>query len=157
MITRLGYLIMELDEKEHEWFNIANYDTPEALRETILSAYEGYLCLMISFNFDEPAEEEIWLIQKRAADLRLLCNANVSLFLFTQRLQYAQNKLQGRFIQYVQQAFYLSTRGVMRCIFLRKNDFIQGYVQNLRKPKQYFYRRFAVSAFYMLHMRRGNV
>ena len=102
MITRLGYLIMELDEKEHEWFNIANYDTPEALRETILSAYEGHLCLMISFNFDEPAEEEIWLIQKRAADLRLLCNANVSLFLFTQRIQYAQNKLQGRFIRYVQ-------------------------------------------------------
>lgn len=42
LLTRHGYVVMEWDEEEREWFNVTHCDTPEALREAILSAYEGY-------------------------------------------------------------------------------------------------------------------
>ena len=76
MITRHGYVVMEWDEEEREWFNVTHCDTPEALREAIISAYEGYLHLMLVADFHEPAEEEMRMIRKRSADLRLLCNAH---------------------------------------------------------------------------------
>lgn len=76
LITRHGYVVMEWDEEEREWFNVTHCDTPEALREAILSAYEGHLRLMLVPDFHEPAEEEMRMIQKRSADLRLLCDAH---------------------------------------------------------------------------------
>ena len=76
LITRHGYVVMEWDEEEREWFNVTHCDTPEALREAILSAYEGHLRLMLVPDFHEPAEEEMRMIQKRSATLRLLCDAN---------------------------------------------------------------------------------
>ena len=76
LITRQGYVVMEWDEEEREWFNVTHCDTPEALREAILSAYEGHLRLMLVPDFHEPAEEEMRMIQKRSATLRLLCDAH---------------------------------------------------------------------------------
>lgn len=76
LITRHGYVVMEWDEEEREWFNVTHCDTPEALREAILSAYEGHLRLMLVPDFHEPAEEEMCMIQKRSATLRLLCDAH---------------------------------------------------------------------------------
>ena len=67
---------MEWDEEEHEWFNVTHCDTPEALREAILSAYEGYMQLSLVTDCHAPTEEEIRTIQKRSADLRLLCNVH---------------------------------------------------------------------------------
>lgn len=40
LLTRHGYVVMEWDEEEREWFNVTHCDTPAALREAILSAYE---------------------------------------------------------------------------------------------------------------------
>lgn len=76
LITRHGYVVMEWDEEEREWFNVTHCDMPEALREAILSAYEGHLRLMLVPDFHEPAEEEMRMIQKRSATLRLLCDAH---------------------------------------------------------------------------------
>ena len=76
LITRHGYVVMEWDEEEREWFNFTHCDTPEALREAILSAYEGHLRLMLVPDFHGPAEEEMRMIQKRSATLRLLCDAH---------------------------------------------------------------------------------
>ena len=76
LITRHGYVVMVWDEEEREWFNVTHCDTPEALREAILSAYEGHLRLMLVPDFHEPAEEEMRMIQKRSATLRLLCDAH---------------------------------------------------------------------------------
>lgn len=76
LITRHGYVVMEWDEEAREWFNVTHCDTPEALREAILSAYEGHLRLMLVPDFHEPAEEEMRMIQKRSATLRLLCDAH---------------------------------------------------------------------------------
>ncbi len=76
LLTRHGYVVMEWDEEEREWFNVTHCDTPEALREAILSAYEGYLQLALVTDCHNPTEEEIRTIQKRSADLRLLCNAH---------------------------------------------------------------------------------
>lgn len=76
LLTRHGYVVMEWDEEEREWFNVAHCDTPAALREAILSAYEGYLQLSLVTDCHTPTEEEIRTIQKRSADLRLLCNAH---------------------------------------------------------------------------------
>lgn len=76
LITRHGYVVMEWDEDEREWFNVTHCDTPEALRDTIISAYEGYLRLMLVPNFHEPTEKETRVIQKRSAALRLLCDAH---------------------------------------------------------------------------------
>ena len=76
LIARHGYVVMEWDEEEREWFNVTHCDTPEALREAILSAYEGHLRLMLVPDFHEPAEEEMRMIQKRSATLRLLCDAH---------------------------------------------------------------------------------
>lgn len=45
MITRHGYVVMEWDEEEREWFNVTHCDTPEASREAIISAYEGRISL----------------------------------------------------------------------------------------------------------------
>lgn len=45
LLTRHGYVVMEWDEEEREWFNVTHCDTPAALREAILSAYapKGYM------------------------------------------------------------------------------------------------------------------
>ena len=45
LLTRHGYVVMEWDEEEREWFNVTHCDTPAALREAILSAYEGYVVM----------------------------------------------------------------------------------------------------------------
>ena len=76
LMTRHGYVVMEWDEEEREWFNVTHCDTPEALREAILSAYEGHLRLMLVPDFHEPAEEEMRMIQKRRAAMRLLCDTH---------------------------------------------------------------------------------
>ena len=76
MITSHGYVVMEWDEEEREWFNVTSCDTPEALREAIISAYEGYLRLMLVPNFHEPTEKEMRMLQERSAALRLLCDAH---------------------------------------------------------------------------------
>ena len=76
LLTRHGYMAMEWDEEEREWFNVTHCDTPEALCEAILSAYEGYMQLSLVTDCHAAAEEEIHTIQKRSADLRLLCNAH---------------------------------------------------------------------------------
>ena len=76
LLTRHGYVVMEWDEEEREWFNVTHCDTPAALCEAILSAYEGYLQLALITDCHNPTEEEIRTIQKRSADLRLLCNAH---------------------------------------------------------------------------------
>ena len=76
LITRHGYVVMEWDEEEREWFNVAHCDTPEALREAIISAYEGYLRLMVTFDFRDSTVEEARMIQKKSAALRLLCDTN---------------------------------------------------------------------------------
>ena len=59
LLTRHGYVVMEWDEEEREWFNVTHCDTPEALREAILSAYEGYLQLALVTDCHNPTEEEI--------------------------------------------------------------------------------------------------
>lgn len=74
--TRYGYVVMEWDAEEQEWFNVTHCDTPEALREAIISAYEGYLRLMFTFEFRGPTVEEARMIQKKSAALRLLCDTN---------------------------------------------------------------------------------
>ena len=74
--TGICEVLMEWDEEEREWFNVTHCDTPAALREAILSAYEGYLQLSLITDCHNPTEEEIRTIQKRSADLRLLCNAH---------------------------------------------------------------------------------
>ena len=76
LITRHGYVVMEWDEEEREWFNVAHCDTPEALREAIISAYEGYLRLMLVLTFHEPTEKVTRMLQERSAALRLLCDAH---------------------------------------------------------------------------------
>lgn len=76
LLTRHGYVAMEWDEEEREWFNVTHCDTPEALREAILLAHEGYLQLSIVTDCHAPTEEIIRTIQKRNTDLRLLCNAH---------------------------------------------------------------------------------
>lgn len=76
LITRHGYVVMEWYEEEREWFNVTHCDTPEALREATLSAYEGHLRLMLIPDFHEPAEEEMRILQERSAALRLLCDAH---------------------------------------------------------------------------------
>ena len=76
LITRHGYVVMEWDEDEREWFNVTHCDTPEALRDTVISAYEGYLRLILVPDFHEPPEEETRVIQKRSAALRLLSDAH---------------------------------------------------------------------------------
>lgn len=76
LLTRHGYVAMEWGEEEREWFNVTHCDTPEALREAILLAHEGYLQLSIVTDCHAPTEEIIRTIQKRSADLRLLCNAH---------------------------------------------------------------------------------
>lgn len=76
LLTRHGYVVMEWDEEEHEWFNVTHCDTPEALCEAILLAYEGHLQLPLVTDCHAPTEEEIRTIQKRSADLRLLCNSH---------------------------------------------------------------------------------
>ena len=37
LLTRHGYVVMEWDEEEREWFNVTHCDTPAALCEAILS------------------------------------------------------------------------------------------------------------------------
>ena len=76
LMTRHGYAVMEWDEEEREWFNVTHCDTPEALRDAVISAYEGYLRLMFVSDFHEPTEEETCMIQKRSSNLRLLCDAH---------------------------------------------------------------------------------
>lgn len=76
LITRHGYAVTEWDEDEREWSNVTHCDTPEALREAIISAYEGYLRLILVPDFHEPTEEKTRVIQKRSAALRLLCDAH---------------------------------------------------------------------------------
>lgn len=76
LLTRYGYVVMEWDAEEHEWYNVTNCNTPAELRDAIIAAYEGYLSLELIADSREQTAEQAHTIQKRSAALRLLCDTH---------------------------------------------------------------------------------
>ena len=77
LLTRYGYVVMEWDAEEHEWYNvIIHCNTPAELRDAIIAAYEGYLSLELIADSREQTAEQAHTIQKRSAALRLLCDTH---------------------------------------------------------------------------------
>ena len=71
LLTRHGYVVMEWDEEEREWFNVTHCDTPAALREAILLAYEGYLQLSLITDCHNPTKKKYARYKKGA----LICGS----------------------------------------------------------------------------------
>jgi hypothetical protein len=76
LLTRYGYVVMEWDAEEHEWYNVIHCNTPAELRDAIIAAYEGYLSLELIADSREQTAEQAHTIQKRSAALRLLCDTH---------------------------------------------------------------------------------
>lgn len=70
LLTSRGYVVMEWDGYDRSWYNVTHCDTPQALRDAMLRAYQGYL--QVNDGFYELTIEG--LIEQKLAYLRRLCD-----------------------------------------------------------------------------------
>lgn len=74
VLTKHGYTVMQWDENSKSWYGVEYCETPEGLRDELLSSYRMNEAEKITKTRRELTEEETSKIQKLCQELINRCN-----------------------------------------------------------------------------------
>lgn len=74
ILTKHGYTVMQWDENSKSWYGVEYCETPEDLRDELLSSYRMNEAEKITKTRRELTEEETSKIQKLCQELINRCN-----------------------------------------------------------------------------------
>lgn len=73
VLTKHGYTVMQWDEKSKDWYGVEYCETPEDLRDELLSSYRMNEAEKITKTKRELTEEEAQAVNINCRKLLVLC------------------------------------------------------------------------------------